>query len=103
MSYEALRGKIIAELIDPAVVAGGIIVVARKEDAFRARVLSVGGPQRAGKRLFNPPCKPGDIIYFKRGKPVSLEHYGQGGLKKGKFMIYFDEVVGVEEKTKESL
>jgi chaperonin GroES len=94
----ALSGRVIAEIIpnDTQTASGLYLPEAQRAKPGRAKVLSVGSTyiNRTGKE-FKPPCRVGDIIQYKPQSPRSLEVYGQAGLKKGKVVIWFEDIISV--------
>lgn len=104
--YQATASNVIAEILKhEEVSAAGLALIRNEREDLpgRARVLSVGkkfiGMDKEGyTEEFQPPCKEGDIIYFKRYSPKSLEEMGKLGMTRGLVKIFWGDILGVEDE-----
>lgn len=95
--YKATRGCVIADVLPMnEQLTSGLLIINRKEIPIKALVLSVGSSYVERKKTIEPPCKEGDVIYFKRYSSKSFDGYGTGYLKGGKAKIAFKDIIALE-------
>ena len=93
--YQPTNGRIVAKIL-PGVVKSesGFIIIDNTTAPQRAEVIAVGG----SKLNKQAPCKPGDIVYYKKESFKSFEHEGQRGQREGIGSLTFWDITGVEKK-----
>ena len=95
---KSLRGRVIVEIIPLSHTRkSGLVILNRKEISNRGKVLSVGDNSQTAKgKPILAPCKEGQVIHYKKYKPM-FQEFTQEGMKKGICSIWFEDIVCIED------
>lgn len=95
---KSLRGRLIADIIPLSHEReSGLIIVDRKGLSIRAKVVDVGDDSMSvtGRKLTSP-AKVGEIIHFKRYKPMLHNQDGTSGHRAGLITVWWEDIIAVE-------
>lgn len=96
MSKNVLRGRLIAEIIPCNYsTPSGLLIVDRKNVSSRGKVLAIGKESMSvNSKAILPPCKAGDIVYYKKYKPM-YHDYSKDGMQKGTCTIWWEDILAI--------
>lgn len=95
MNLEALRGKVLVEILKDDLVSPGGIILAKttKDIAYRGKVISVGLPAIEKKKELPQVARVGEVVHFKKysGKPFWIDRKPHLSLKREDILAVNDD------------